>query len=83
MQTIPAHLFAINDILAIPDKQIIVSASRDKHVKIWDDTNYQLLQNLNSQQNGHKLSVNRLCYTPFENTLVSVGDDKVLKVWNL
>lgn len=83
IHSIPAHLFAINDLLNIPSKEIIVSASRDKNIKIWDDKNYQLLQKIDSSTNGHKLSVNRLCYTTFENTMLSVGDDKILKVWEI
>src|ERR1017187_245564 len=39
-QVIPAHLFTVNDLILIPELNLMVSASRDKTVKIWDSDSF-------------------------------------------
>lgn len=81
---IPAHLYAINSIVNIPDKGLYVTASMDKSIKAWDADTLDLLAIGDSNRNeGHLKSVNALAYTSFENYLISAGDDRMIMVWNL
>lgn len=81
---IPAHMYAINSIVNIPDKSLYVTSSMDKSIKVWDANTYDLLAIGDSNRNdGHLKSVNALAYTSFENYLVSAGDDRMIMVWNL
>ncbi len=81
---IPAHYYAINDIQLVPSKNIIVTASMDKSIKVWDDQTYALLAIADVAKNeGHTKSVNRLAYTDFENYLISCSDDRLILIWQM
>lgn len=83
-ENIAAHLYAVNDLLLIPETNFIVSASMDKSIKVWDTTTKQLLAVADAQRNeGHQKSVNVLAYTGFENYIVSAGDDRMIFVWTV
>lgn len=76
---IPAHNFAIYSIQAINDGQTIVTASRDKTIKIWSDQ-LEFQQRLDFKVGGHRHSVNRIRVMG-QNCFVSVSDDKRIIVW--
>lgn len=79
---LPAHMYAVNNIQLIPEKNYFVSASMDKSIKVWEATSLELLAIADPFKNeGHLKSVNTLCYTPYEQLLVSAGDDRIIKVW--
>ncbi len=81
---VPAHLFAINDLIFYPEYDRIISASRDKSIKIWD-TQTLLLEKVidRTKHNGASShSVNRLCMLDNE-SLVAVGDDKIVRVYRI
>lgn len=81
---IPAHMYAINSILNIPDNEQYVTASMDKSIKVWNANTYDLLAIGDSNRNdGHLKSVNALAYTSYENYLISAGDDRMIMVWSL
>lgn len=81
---IAAHMYAVNNILAIPDLPYFVTASMDKSIKIWNADSLDLLAIGDAQRNaGHQKSVNTLAYTSFENYLISAGDDRMIMVWQL
>lgn len=77
---IPAHNYAIYDLLAL-NKQFILSASRDKSIKVWDqDLNF--IQKLDFKWGGHKHSVNVL-KKHSETEFISGGDDKKIIFWRI
>lgn len=80
----PAHLFAIYKIAYHPKYPYIATASRDKSVKIWRAEDFSLFKNLSIDKGaeGHRLSVNGLCWTNDGMHLISVSDDKLVKVWD-
>ncbi|MBL1280511.1 MAG: hypothetical protein COA33_009575 [Fluviicola sp.] len=84
LQKIIAHTFAIYDLIAVEQGRTIISASRDKHVKIWklEDQLLQISQRLDAKQGGHKHSVNALAKIS-ENKFASCSDDKKIIVWEL
>jgi WD40 repeat protein len=83
-ENIAAHLYAVNDLLLIPETNFLLSASMDKSIKVWDKDTQQLLAVADAQRNdGHQKSVNVLAYTVFENYVISAGDDRMIFVWTL
>lgn len=83
LKSLPAHYWAIYDILYSPNKELFATASRDKIVKLWDAKSLEVLSRLEGRRNdAHTHSVNVL-YWKVQNTLVSAGDDATVKVWEL
>jgi WD40 repeat protein len=83
LQKIAAHLFAIYQITFHPYLPYFATCSRDKSIKIWRTTNGSLYKNLslNKKIDGHRLSVNQICWSANGKNLISVSDDKVVKIW--
>lgn len=80
---LPAHWYTVNKILHIPELNIIVTASRDKTIRIWDDNNYALIKTLDVQKGGHFNSVNTLLWIREDRILLSAGDDRIIRKWLL
>lgn len=80
---ITAHLFAIYHIAFHPTLPYFATCSRDKTIKIWRTSDYSLLKNLSIDKdiNGHRLSVNQICWSANGENLISVSDDKLVKLW--
>lgn len=79
LKEIPAHNYAIYGIQALNEGEVILTASRDKTVKVWSsDLDFQ--QRLDLKVKGHKHSVNKIRSLD-ENRFVSVSDDKKIMVW--
>ena len=84
IQSIPAHNFAIYRLLEIPDSEYIVSASRDKTIKLWQKDHLTPVSRISKENfNGHTHSVNALIWHRQRNKLISAGDDRQIIVWDL
>lgn len=83
IKTIDAHLFTINDMLIDPSKQILISASRDKTIRIWDLQSFELLKVIDQKYEAHRNSVNKLLYLGQSNLLISASDDRSVMGWKL
>lgn len=84
VESIVAHMYAINDICLSPDKDLFATCSMDKSIKLWDYKNRKLLKVIDRARHaGHGTSVNKLLWTTFNNYIVSCGDDRTLSVWEI
>lgn len=80
----PAHWYTINHIAFHPNGSLFATASRDKTIKIWDATSFQLLKVLDTTRyGGHVNSVNHLYWSDYEDYLISGSDDRSIIVWDL
>lgn len=81
---IKAHWYTINDMLRIPNTNILATASRDKTVRLWDINSFQLLFEISkSKLNAHNASVNKLLWLDSANVLLSASDDRTIKAWKI
>ena len=68
----------ITDLLAVRDLGLLVSASMDSDIKVWDLVGHELKRKLH----GHTQGVYILDYIPSQRYLISAGFDYNCKVWN-
>lgn len=80
----PAHWYTINDLIADPSGAYLLSASRDRNIRVWDSEQFKLLWTLDAARDGgHVNSVNRLLWIPDSSYFVSASDDRSLILWEL
>lgn len=84
LNRIPAHLFAIYAIAFHPTLALFATASQDKSIKIWDSINFKLYKILSLEKNnqGHRHSVNNLCWSEDGRNLISISDDRQVMIWS-
>ena len=83
LKKLPAHLYTINDIVLL-NGNLMATAGRDKHVKIWNADNFKLIKVLDKEKfEGHKNSVNKLCWLNEQKILLSVSDDRSMIAWRI
>jgi WD40 repeat protein len=84
VQEVPAHIYAIHDVVVSPDQQLFASASMDKTIKIWRANDLTLLKVIDAPRYGsHKNSVNKLLWSSYQDFLVSASDDKNISIWKI
>ena len=71
-----AHWYTINDLLYIESFDALITASRDKSIRLWDAVSLQPIQTIGLQQGGHMNSVNTLLFDKTHQYLYSAGDDR-------
>ncbi|MBD2568499.1 eIF2A-related protein [Anabaena lutea] len=79
LTTFQAHKDIINAVAFSPDHKILVTASADKTIKIWNSQNYQLLKTIT----GHQNRVTNISISPDNQMLASGSADKTIKLWRL
>jgi WD40 repeat protein len=62
-----------------PDGQLLVSASADHTIRIWDAKTGKLAKVLE----GHTQKVNCVAWIPHENIILSGSEDGTLRLWNI
>ena len=75
---ISAHWFTVNDLVYVSEQKLLISASRDKRIRIWDGDTLKLHQSIDVQSGGHVNSVNALLYIPESKLLLSASDDRTI-----
>lgn len=79
---IPAHNFAVYQLIKLRNGANFISISRDKTIKLWDSETLSVLQRIERKHGGHSHAVNAV-YKKNESAFVTVGDDKRIIYWNL
>ena len=83
-EDVPAHNFAIYDLIIEPNGNFLATVSRDKTVKIWPDCQLESPIRLDrAKSEGHLNSVNVALWIPEENVLATAGDDRSIVLWKI
>ena len=83
IKEIPAHNYAIYDIIVNPSSNWIATASRDKTIKIWDlELNEKPIRLDRAKKGGHLNSVNGLLMLDY-NRFASCSDDRSVVIWQV
>jgi WD40 repeat protein len=80
-KSIPAHNYAIYDILFLNEKSF-VTLSRDKSIKIWIKETLSVLQKIDAKSKGHKHSVNSIVKLD-DSSFATASDDKTINYFSL
>ena len=80
LTTIPAHNFAIYDLIATNSGGNFISSSRDKTIKIWNTETLSFLQRLDTKSGGHSHSINSIIRLN-EKSFASASDDRRIILW--
>ncbi len=80
VRSIPAHNYAVYAMEFVNDNMII-TASRDKTLKLWDSNVQDFILKIDSTIGGHKYSINSICVDPENGNIFSAGDDRLIKKW--
>ncbi len=84
IKSVPAHIYAANDVVLHPSEKWLATASMDKTIKIWDAATFALLKVIDkARHDGHVNSVNKLLWMDFDNLLVTCSDDRTIGVWDI
>jgi WD40 repeat protein len=81
LKEIPAHNFVVYDLVYLNDLKIVVSASRDKTMKIWSEE-LQFMERIDQRLGGHRHSVNTLAKFS-DDQFISGSDDKRIVSWRI
>jgi WD40 repeat protein len=69
----------VNACAVTPDGRHVISASRDRTLKVWDLAAGRILATLG----GHADRVNACAVTPDGRVVISASTDRTLKIWDL
>ncbi|TBU51347.1 WD40 repeat-like protein [Dichomitus squalens] len=67
----------VRDVAFSPGGQLLLSASDDKTIKVWDARTGGLVQSLE----GHEDQVRTACFSPCGKYIASASDDSTVRVW--
>ena len=73
------HENGVNSVAISPDGQIIVSASWDNTVRLWDLNGNPI----GKPFFGHQFGVNSVAFSPDGQTIVSGSNDETVRLWDL
>ena len=73
------HSKPVNSASFSPDGELVVSASSDSTIRIWDVKTGQCVRTIK----GHNGSVNNANFSPDGKLIVSASDDRTVKIWDV
>ncbi|MEM9090323.1 MAG: hypothetical protein AAGC93_16430, partial [Cyanobacteria bacterium P01_F01_bin.53] len=78
VSVLDGHTDKVTGIEFHPNKDMIITASRDKTVKLWDTNGRNI-----STMNGHSDEINFVTFSNKGNIIASGGKDKTIRLWTL
>ena len=78
-ETLSGHTGFVNAVIFAPTRQMLISGSADRIIKIWNLETGAVMANLT----GHNAPVNTLILQSDGQTLISGSADGAIKLWNL
>src|SRR5499426_1220151 len=78
IRTLEGHSGSVRGCAFSPDCRLIVSASNDNTLKLWDAQTGQMLRPLE----GHSAYVRGCAFSPDGRLIVSASNDNTLKLWD-
>jgi WD40 repeat protein len=79
INTLTGHTHIVTALVISHDNKKIISASKDKTIKIWNLETGELVHTLK----GHKDSIQTLAFSPDGQIIASGSADKTIKLWHL
>jgi len=79
LHTLKNHNSSVRSVVIARKRQLVISGSADKSIKIWNMQDGDELRNLL----GHNEAVSTLLITPNEQYLVSSSMDNTIKIWDI
>jgi WD40 repeat protein len=79
IRDLEGHMFRVNSVHYSPDGELLVSASNDRRIGLWDPDSAELLRLIL----GHKDAVTEARFSPDGTYLVSGSKDNLLIVWGI
>ncbi len=84
INTVIAHMYAINHIIYLPQNDLLVTCSMDKTIKIWDANSLQLLKVIDHGRfDSHTSSVNKIINLSEPGSFLACSDDRTITCWNV
>ena len=77
------HVYRVLGLAYIPDSRMLVSASEDGKIVLWDLSDPHSAKTLGEQLPGHHSVVNSLAYIPDSNILAAGGVDGQIILWDV
>lgn len=77
------HMFTVYGVVALPERSLVATVSRDKTWKIWEPSSLTLLKNISIDRgyDSHHLSINTALWNG--DYFCTAGDDKAIKIWKI
>lgn len=79
--SVAAHRYTINDLCLIENDGVLISASRDRTLRIWDTETMALKKVIDAFKGGHSGSINQLLW--HGGLLYTASDDKTVRVFEV
>src|SRR6266436_2132693 len=78
LMTLREHSDGVNSVVSSPDGGLLISASQDKTIKLWDPHTGEHLRTLE----GHYFYVTSVAFSPDGGLLASASRDNTIKLWD-
>ncbi|PKR81667.1 hypothetical protein CW751_03835 [Brumimicrobium salinarum] len=79
---IPAHNYAVYDLALLNNKEVLISVSFDKSIKVWNANDISIKERVEFKNKGHRHTVNRIAKID-DHKFATVSDDRKIKIWSL
>src|SRR5690606_3772099 len=84
IESIVAHMYAINYVDFREDGRYFVTCSMDKSIKLWDARSLQLLKVIDKARHaGHGTSINKVLWSRYNQQIISISDDPTVTIWDI